>query len=268
MTRTPAFPPILVPMAIAALGVAAGCVLPWWKIGTTGAGVFDNGLFPVGTLVPLLALLALADLLLDAVLDIKQPAAIGSFSRSQIRLVLAADAVGLAVAQYFSIRVGTVDLGFWAASVGAIAALASVILPSRVPMMRLSLADVRTLRAVAAITEEPAPIVAAPVAEAPVAAETEPAEPAPEPAAPAEPEPEPAAPAEPAPEPASRWFHVAEPQPLLDPADTSRVAATLEPRTWYQGSSHEGGWVLAVGPGGQSGWIAEKLVTWAPEETK
>ena len=265
MKRTYPFPPILLPLGVAAVALIVGLVLPWWKFGSQGIGVFDDGLFPVAALVPVLGLLALLDLCADVVLGLKRPAQIASFTRQQLRTVAAADALVLAAVWFFMGRV-EIGLGYWASLIGSAAVLATVLLPARLEMMRQGLADTR-VRATLPVSQVVAPeaaVVAPAVAPAVV---PEAAAAAAEPAV-ADLPPETAAlrPPSPSAEFTPRWFCVLEPEPLLDPGDHSRHTAPLMPRTWYVARRREGAWLLATGPNDVVGWVAEASVQWAPEK--
>lgn len=280
MKRTYPFPPIVLPLAIGAVALILGLVLPWWKFGSTEIGVFENGLFPVATLVQALGLLAMLDVCADVVLGLKRPARVGSFTREQLRIVAAADALFLAVVWYFMGHV-EIALGYWVSLAGSIVAMVCVLLPGRFEMMRQSLAATLAARAakaeaarLALAAAGPAPVVVpvvvAPVVVAPAVVAT------PEPAAPQESKKKGGAVVVPAATDttsaapsttdfAPRWFRVLEPQTLLDPNDPARQAATLMPGTWYLARRREAGWLLADGPGGTVGSIAEIYVQWAPE---
>jgi len=276
MKRTYPFPPILIPIAIASIALVLGLALPWWKFGSTSIGVFENGLFPVAMLVPALGLLALLDLCADVVLGLGKSVRVGSFTREQIRIVAAADALALAAAWYF---MGSVEiaLGYWVSLAGSAVALVAVLLPGRFEMMRLGLEAVRTPMVPTAGSAQPdlvvemqPPVEQVIAAADPAVAAVAAADPAV--AVAATPEPTAVAPAaSPSTAPsaadfAQRWFCVLEPQPLLDPSDPSRHSATLAPRTWYIARRREGAWLLAVGPNEAVGWVAEASVQWAPEE--
>jgi hypothetical protein len=280
MKRTYPFPPILLPLGVAAVVLIVGLVLPWWKFGSQGIGVFDDGLFPVAALVPVLGLLALLDLCADVVLGLKRPAQIASFTRQQLRTVAAADALVLAAVWFFMGRV-EIGLGYWASLIGSAAVLATVLLPARLEMVRQGLADTRvraTLPVSQVLAPEAAvvaPVVAPAVAPEAAAAAAEPAVADLPPVATGQVAPQPMTPANetaalPIPSPSAeftpRWFCVLEPQPLLDPSDHSRHVATLTPRTWYVARRREGAWLLATGPNDVVGWVAEASVQWAPEK--
>ena len=278
MKRAYPFPPVIVPVAIAAVALVAGLVLPWWKFGSASISVFDAGLFPVAVLVPALGLLALLDEFADVVLGLSQPARIGSFTRQQLRLVAAVDAAALAAAWFFMGQ-AEIGLGYWVSLAGSVAVVIVVLLPGRLEVMRQGLG---TSRAASVATAGPAtaytPVgvpaapwtAAAPAPQPAIAAAVPAAVPAPAPTVPVAPVAAPVAAAAPAPvaaaaptssAPASadfppRWFCVREAQPLLDPNDPSRQVATLAPQTWYQAGRRHGTWLLAKGPGDVVGWAA------------
>jgi hypothetical protein len=96
--------------------VASGAVallfsfFPWYTAGSARYSAWGSGLFPVATLVPILATVMLAQILVDKLSVASVPRHLGDFTWEQIHLVAAVGAAVL-VFCYLLVDRGGADLG-------------------------------------------------------------------------------------------------------------------------------------------------------------